>query len=223
MARAAAPPLPYVVHGAANAAAAARGHVAPGALVREVVVGRRHTRRCTCVQSAVELVGHQLRQTGQRALAHSRSGRCARRWCHPGRSRTQMPQSPGMPPAQRGTGRNCASRVQGRRRAAAIVPRKDRRRSAHRGLLMVPLPMPCRQATRRCGSPRGCGDRCRSGRCCVHRVVDVGVARFGVCGEQRRRGHDLAGLAIAALRHVELHPGQLHRMASPSGAGLRWW
>src|SRR5262249_21012678 len=34
-----------------------------------------------------------------------------------------------------------------------------------------------------------------------HRTVDVGVGRMRVLGEQRRRRHDLAGLAVAALRH----------------------
>ena len=47
-----------------------------------------------------------------------------------------------------------------------------------------------------------------------HRAVDVGVGRMRVAFEQRRRGHDLAGLAIAALRHVELTPGLLQRMLS---------
>ena len=35
---------------------------------------------------------------------------------------------------------------------------------------------------------------------------------FGFCLEQRRRRHDHAGLAVAALRHVEREPGLLHRM-----------
>src|SRR5437879_2803224 len=46
-----------------------------------------------------------------------------------------------------------------------------------------------------------------------HRGVDIGVARAAVLGEQRYRGHDLAGLAVAALRHVLGDPGPLHGVA----------
>ena len=46
----------------------------------------------------------------------------------------------------------------------------------------------------------------------AHGVVDVGVGRLRVLLEQRRRRHDLAGLAIAALRHLQLDPGGLHRL-----------
>src|SRR4051812_5534161 len=42
-----------------------------------------------------------------------------------------------------------------------------------------------------------------------HGRIDVGIARARIGGEQRRGGHDLARLAIAALRHVELGPGAL--------------
>src|SRR5215204_6266397 len=40
----------------------------------------------------------------------------------------------------------------------------------------------------------------------VHRRVDVSVARIGVSREQRRSRHDLAGLAVAALRNVDRLP-----------------
>src|SRR2546426_754088 len=46
-----------------------------------------------------------------------------------------------------------------------------------------------------------------------HRGVDIGVAGAAVLGEQRYRGHDLAGLAVAALRHVLGDPGPLHGVA----------
>src|SRR2546430_2221125 len=46
-----------------------------------------------------------------------------------------------------------------------------------------------------------------------HRGVDVGIARLRLGGQQRRCGHDLAGLAIAALRHVQLDPGLLNLFA----------
>src|SRR6266704_5071105 len=37
-----------------------------------------------------------------------------------------------------------------------------------------------------------------------HGGVDVAIGRVGVGREQRRGGHDLAGLAIAALRDLEI-------------------
>src|SRR6266853_2490705 len=46
-----------------------------------------------------------------------------------------------------------------------------------------------------------------------HRGVDIAIGRVGVGREQRRRGHDLAGLAIAALRHLQIDPGLLNLLA----------
>ena len=43
-----------------------------------------------------------------------------------------------------------------------------------------------------------------------HRLVDVAVGRIRILREQRRRRHDLARLAVAALRHVEREPRLLH-------------
>src|SRR5437667_4191098 len=51
-----------------------------------------------------------------------------------------------------------------------------------------------------------------------HGGVDIAVGRVGVGREQRRRGHDLAGLAIAALRHLERDPGLLDLLAGGGGA-----
>jgi hypothetical protein len=51
-------------------------------------------------------------------------------------------------------------------------------------------------------------------------IVDLGVARLGIGLEKRGHGHDLAGLAIAALRHVVLEPGALHRMGRIRGQAL---
>src|SRR5215831_16558442 len=45
-----------------------------------------------------------------------------------------------------------------------------------------------------------------------HRLVDVGVGRFGLLCEERRRSHDLSRLAVAALRHIDRGPGLLHGM-----------
>src|SRR6266536_1671821 len=60
----------------------------------------------------------------------------------------------------------------------------------------------------------------------VHGCVDVLVGRLRVFGEQGGGGHDLAGLAVAALRHVDFLPGELHgvgavrRKAFERGDGL---
>src|SRR6266853_772751 len=51
-----------------------------------------------------------------------------------------------------------------------------------------------------------------------HGSVDIAVGRVGVGREQGRRGHDLAGLAIAALRHLQLDPGLLNLSAGGRGA-----
>src|SRR5438309_6782982 len=50
-----------------------------------------------------------------------------------------------------------------------------------------------------------------------HCGVDVAIGRVGLGGEQRRCGHDLAGLAIAALRHLQLDPGLLDLLAGGGG------
>src|SRR6185295_1542131 len=45
-----------------------------------------------------------------------------------------------------------------------------------------------------------------------HRRVDIGVGRLRLLLQQRDGGHDLARLAVAALRHIDRRPGFLHRM-----------
>src|SRR6267142_2399939 len=50
-----------------------------------------------------------------------------------------------------------------------------------------------------------------------HGGVDVAIGRVRLGGEQRRCGHDLAGLAIAALRHLQLDPGLLDLLARGGG------
>src|SRR5580704_978500 len=45
-----------------------------------------------------------------------------------------------------------------------------------------------------------------------HRGVDIGIGRLRVGLEERCRGHHHAALAVAALRHVEIEPGLLHRV-----------
>src|SRR5258706_2301114 len=46
----------------------------------------------------------------------------------------------------------------------------------------------------------------------VHRGIDVGIGGFGNFGEQRGGRHELAGLAIAALRDIQHCPGFLQRL-----------
>ena len=43
---------------------------------------------------------------------------------------------------------------------------------------------------------------------------DFSLGRIGVFREQRRRLHDLPGLAVAALRHLFGDPGALERMVA---------
>src|ERR1700719_5212922 len=45
----------------------------------------------------------------------------------------------------------------------------------------------------------------------AHGAVDVRITRRAILLEERRRGHDLSGLAVAALWHLQFHPGGLHR------------
>src|SRR6202047_5235560 len=48
----------------------------------------------------------------------------------------------------------------------------------------------------------------------AHRAVDLLVAGLRVRLQQRRGGHDLARLAVPALRRAELDPGLLDRVAA---------
>src|SRR6266446_7711418 len=51
-----------------------------------------------------------------------------------------------------------------------------------------------------------------------HRGVDIAIGRVRVGGEQGGGGHDLAGLAVAALRHLQRDPGLLDLFAGGCGA-----
>src|SRR5580693_10591089 len=51
----------------------------------------------------------------------------------------------------------------------------------------------------------------------AHGVVNVGVGGLGFFGEQGYGGHDLPGLAVAALGNVFFHPGLLDGMAAIGG------
>src|SRR5258708_34517340 len=51
-----------------------------------------------------------------------------------------------------------------------------------------------------------------------HGGVVIAVGRVGGGGKQRRRGHDLAGLAIGALRDLEIEPRLVNLSARGGGA-----
>src|SRR5580765_4747190 len=43
-----------------------------------------------------------------------------------------------------------------------------------------------------------------------HGFVNIGIGWFGILFQQNRGAHDLAGLAIAALRNIDFDPGALY-------------
>src|SRR4029077_8263089 len=51
----------------------------------------------------------------------------------------------------------------------------------------------------------------------VHRGVDVLIGGLCVFGEQSGGGHHLAGLAVTALRNIDLRPRKLHGMRAIGG------
>ena len=55
-----------------------------------------------------------------------------------------------------------------------------------------------------------------------HGAGDFLIRRMRRLLQQRGGLHDLSGLAIAALRHVQFAPGLLHRMVAVSDAAPRW-
>src|SRR5262245_9498992 len=48
----------------------------------------------------------------------------------------------------------------------------------------------------------------------AHSIVDISVGGVGLLVEQRHGGHNLARLAVSALRNVFFHPSLLDRMAA---------
>lgn len=52
-----------------------------------------------------------------------------------------------------------------------------------------------------------------------HAVANIGVAGIRILLQERNRAHDLAGLAVAALDHVRIDPGELD--ALPDRKGVR--
>ena len=57
----------------------------------------------------------------------------------------------------------------------------------------------------------------------VHGSVDLGVGGMRRVGEQSGGGHDLAGLAVAALRARQAAPTRPERDGCRRGRGPRWW
>src|SRR5207244_7435645 len=93
--------------------------------------------------------------------------------------------------------------------AAAVVSRKSRRETGEGALMSRSLRGPVD------GRPDALiGAAATDVR---HGGVDVGVRGVRLLGEQRRRGHDLPRLAVAALRHVFRDPGALHRVRAALG------
>ena len=48
----------------------------------------------------------------------------------------------------------------------------------------------------------------------IGRTIDLFVRGSGVFSQQVRRRHDLAGLTVPALRHVDVVPSDLHRVGA---------
>src|SRR5260370_4680743 len=51
----------------------------------------------------------------------------------------------------------------------------------------------------------------------AHEIIDIGIRWIGFLGQQRHGGHDLPGLAIAALRDIFGDPSLLDGMAAVGG------
>ena len=101
--------------------------------------------------------------------------------------------------------------------AAAVVARKSRRLTSLRDLRGLELRCHGRSSPHACSSAAlwiACLDALVGAAAADvgHQRVDVAVGRLRLLLQQRHRRHDLPGLAVAALRHVVLDPGQLHRM-----------
>src|SRR5262249_42491756 len=93
--------------------------------------------------------------------------------------------------------------------AAAAPLRKPRRGVSEPSGMVVPSSRSRRAVDRGADALIGAATADIAG----HGGVDIGVARLGCLDEQGRGRHDLAGLAIAALHHIEIHPGLLQRLA----------
>ena len=133
---------------------------------------------------------------------------------------TSVPRRRSAPaPRRRRTAR--ASRAPGRRLHAAEPTMKLRRESCRCSFAMMPSCLMARPPRGPATGGAVVGRHMHGGADALvgaaaadvgHRLVDVRVGRLGIFFEQRRGRHDLARLAVAALRHVDRRPRLLHRM-----------
>ena len=147
---------------AAHRPAAARRHVAPGALPPQIFVGRREF-RAHLAPVAFELLGDQHRQRRRDPLPHLRAGDADDDRV------VGLDDDPRVDLGRtlRGVGRTrCGS--EGGSRVPARRPAQRRWRQTSGGSTCGICVMAISSASRRrprCGSPRGSAHRCRSGRC----------------------------------------------------------
>src|ERR1700688_1716489 len=134
---------------------------------------------------------------------------------------THAPSAAGVPPwasAAAGRTNNAPGMVKAKVSPAA-PSRKPRRDVTPFGLRSI-LPMNSLPMTSRSllgGALDGAEDArigAATADIAVHMANDVVAARILVGRKQRRGLHDLAGLAIAALRHLQVEPGLLQRMVA---------
>jgi len=82
------------------------------------------------------------------------------------------------------------------------------------------MPRLCLSSRRACSAVDGFADAlvgAATADVAAHEVVDVGVCGLWFFCEQRDRGHNLAGLAVAALGNIFRDPGHLHGMGAIGG------
>src|SRR5580704_12293969 len=133
----------------------------------------------------------------------------------------QAPSAAGVPPsASAAAGRTNSAPGMLKAKVSPAEPwRKPRRESAPCGLRSI-LPMTLLNMASRSllgGALDGAEDArigAATADIAIHVANDVVAARILVRRKQRRGLHDLPGLAIAALRHLQIEPGLLQRMVA---------
>src|ERR1700722_16883891 len=134
---------------------------------------------------------------------------------------TQAPTAAGVAAsasAAAGRANSAVGRVKAKVRPAELC-RKPRRDNVPFGLRSI-LPMGCSKMASRSllgGAPDGAEDARVGGAAAdvaVHVANDVVAARILVGRKQRRGLHDLPGLAITALRHLQIEPGPFEGMGA---------
>src|SRR5580692_335132 len=129
---------------------------------------------------------------------------------------TQAPTAAGVASsasAAAGRANSAVGRVKAKVRPAELC-RKPRRDNVPFGLRSI-LPMTSRSLL---GGALDGAEDARIGAAAadvaVHVADDVVAARILIAGEQRGGLHDLPGLTVAALRHLQIEPGFLQRMVA---------